>query len=115
MKAIVVAMVVASVGATQAAQARQQLVYGVGLSSCGRWVSERREATSDGASSELQMMMSSWITGFVSAVLDVDDVHKYRSTDSHGMQAFVDQYCQKNPNDSLHHAAESLMAELRQD
>jgi hypothetical protein len=115
MKAMVAALVVASLGVTQAAQARQQLVYGVGLSSCGQWLGERRVATSDGVSSELQMMMSSWVTGFVSAVLDVDDVHRYKPTDAHGMQVFLDQYCQKNPNDSLHHAAEALMAGLRQD
>jgi hypothetical protein len=115
MKAILAALLVAGLGMTQTVHARQQLVYGVGLSSCGQWLGERRAMTSDGVSSELQMMMSSWVTGFVSAVLDVDGNHNYKSTDAHEMQAFLDQYCQKNPNDSLHHAAEALMAGLRQD
>jgi len=115
MKAMMAALVVAGLGVTQVAHARQQVVYGVGLSSCGQWRTERQAVTPDGASSELQMMMSSWVTGFVSAVLDLDDVHRYKSTDAHGMQVFLDQYCQKNPNDSLHHAAEALMGALRQD
>jgi hypothetical protein len=91
---------------TSAASARGIVIYGVGLKSCGYWVSASKKTAA-------RQQLSDWILGFVSA-------YNYYSaegrdvtfSDGSAFIAWMDGYCREHPNDVVADAAYRLVAEL---
>ena len=77
-----------------------------GTVSCGRWTDDRQNDRII-AATEL-----SWVLGYVSAtnVWAKRDIPS--GTDVQGMAAWIDNYCAKNPLDSLEVAAEAMINAL---
>jgi hypothetical protein len=87
--------------------ARNFTALGHGNNSCGEWLA--------GIPSS-HLVMQSWVLGFVSAynVYGPDSSGNLTAgTDSNGLFAWVDNYCQTHPLDSLAQAADQLVITLR--
>lgn len=73
-------------------------VYGVGATSCGEWLDARRgekENTLDVRSQQFEDWLGGFLTGYG---YFFDRAHPgIWKTDVAGMQAFIDQFCEKNP------------------
>jgi len=80
----------------------ERIIYGAGTISCGEWI-ERRKSDGD-------MFPRSWVSGFISAY---GKILQLIQTDSDAMAVFIDHYCQDNPLNTVHDAAEELVVELR--
>jgi hypothetical protein len=82
------------------------VVYGPGAISCGKWTDDRHNnpfAAGDDVS---------WVLGYVSAynVWGKQDIPE--GTDAAGMAAWIDNYCARNPLDSLAVAAEAMISAM---
>jgi hypothetical protein len=79
-------------------------LYGAGVNSCGKWLSDRK---ADRWYDEGQ-----WLLGWVSAV-GYYGVANLRQTDSDAIAAWLDNYCQAHPLDQLDVAADHLVDAIR--
>jgi hypothetical protein len=81
--------------------------YGVG-SSCGQWL---RDSAKDYAPGQ------QWMLGYISGAIAVrasNQATPLRKTDSDGVFAFLNQYCQAHPLDRMTRAARFLYEALRE-
>lgn len=78
------------------------LSAGVGNSSCGTWVSDRRHPNGADA-----LMDESWVLGFLSGIgfEAGPELSPLRGTDPNGVWAWVDNYCSANPLKDIAEAA----------
>jgi hypothetical protein len=96
-------------GTASAPASAQRTIIGHGLSSCGTWTQERREAR--GA-----IPTRAWILGYLSGVnaLDGDaDFLAPVAVDSPAIFGWIDNYCRSKPLDNVQDAVNGLMIELR--
>lgn len=92
------------------AEQKGAMIYGAGISSCGKWT---RDKTHD---REAYYQNAQWVLGFLSALNKNDSVvgaKPAKQIDADGRMAFIDQYCSKNPLDSISNAALSLYMNLK--
>jgi len=85
-------------------QADPYLVYGYGTQSCGWWIEERKNDSSQASNAE------GWITGFISGYQYSG--YALPNTDLSAMSAFVDNWCQENPLEGIGTAAGHLVDAL---
>jgi hypothetical protein len=87
-------------------------VIGIGRVSCGVWLEVR--AKRDSAMDVRFTQFREWIGGYLTAY----NVHIHANgnvsapTDSEGMYAWLDNYCQKNPTVSVMQSVEQLIRHL---
>jgi len=79
-------------------------VYGSGSFSCGDWLSHENE-------SSLRLHQVSWILGYISAAEAYADLHLARY-DPSAFEAWVDQYCQRNPSAPIFEATDALIRNM---
>ena len=81
---------------------------GLGTLSCGKWT-EDRQAKNGLADAEF-----AWVTGYLTAFnrMMALDGNVSSQTDSAGMEAWIDGYCQAHPLDDLETATAALIKEL---
>ena len=89
-------------------------VLGAGGDSCGRWLELRR--STDPANGLRSTIEVEWVEGYISAynlyVWNFTDVGA--GTDVDALKAWIDSYCQANPLERVHGAAQELIKTLRQ-
>ena len=97
------------------AQARISSVYGPGSASCSEWTIARQRHT------DQELGFVYWVGGYVSGfnAFAADDAfgaqmpgHVTGTSDMYGMAAWVDNYCQQNPLDSVVQATTALIKTL---
>jgi hypothetical protein len=86
-----------------AADSGKYMVYGPGTSSCGQWVAARR--------SRQWYEQGVWVLGFVSGYGYSGPAMAH--TDAEAIASWIDNYCQKNPLESIAEAAGRLVEELQ--
>lgn len=96
-------------GVGHTAQAPKFTAYGEGASSCGKWQEDKRTAATANGISAYQIDKA-WVVGFVSGVGYFGATLK--KTDSSGIDAYMDAYCQGHPLDAILDGAEALVSEL---
>ena len=86
-------------------------IQGAGAVTCGRWVEARKKGEYYG---QLQ-----WVQGFISSYNHYVYSHKMASgngvfgeTDYQAITVWMDNYCQRNPLDSVYMGAVNLVKEL---
>ena len=82
---------------------RKYKVYGQGNQSCGAWEERNRL--------ERDTHLFTWVVGFVSGAAYASP-KTLRETDSEGIAAWMDSYCQAHPLDSIANAAGALVVAL---
>jgi hypothetical protein len=88
-----------------------QIVVGDGTQSCGSWSLERPPGGHGVSASGVAMF--SWILGYLSgANVNQKGSDFIRQTDSAGILAWMNNYCQKNPLNKIYQGADELKAEL---
>jgi hypothetical protein len=101
-------------GANSSAGAELSSVVGVGNKSCGAWTAARRSQTM------LADVYEGWIAGFLTGANSIISNTEHIDTlaeiiahrDAEGIWAWIDNYCQSYPLDSIATAADKLGAEL---
>lgn len=85
-------------------------VLGTGNRSCGYWVEARRQTDSSSA-----YINSAWVHGFISAynVFVPPGGNVAKRTNVPGREAWLDNYCSKNPLDAIAIAAAMLVQYLK--
>ena len=78
-------------------------LYGVGVGSCGEWVSERKAGS--------WHSKGQWMLGVISAV-GYYDIYSLKQTDSQAFAVWMDNYCQKNPINQFSDGVYALVKEL---
>src|SRR6187399_581653 len=86
-------------------------VYGFGTSSCNTWRQDKSRNDRAYAADK------AWATGYVSGAgyavsLGSDGQRKLKTTDSAGIVAFIDTYCQGHPLEAISEAAQALIQDL---
>ncbi len=84
------------------AQATNYTIYGQGNLSCGEWIASNLRGTH---------LYATWVLGFVSGT-GFASRGDLRQTDSSGIAAWIDNYCQANPLETIEGASASLVSEL---
>jgi hypothetical protein len=95
-----------SAQAAQVAQAGQVAVYGPGVLSCGRFLTDYQGGST---------AYTSWVTGYLSAYNDYSPTKTFsilHNADIDGAMRWIVNYCSSHPLDSFHNAAGSLVREL---
>jgi hypothetical protein len=97
-------------------RARDVTVLGFGNKSCGSWIEARRSSNATANSFE------GWVAGFLSGsnsviasnpALGIDILEKVSAqSDAQGLWAWIDNYCQTHPLNSVATAADALGGEL---
>jgi hypothetical protein len=92
-------------------QSSSQMIFGEGTETCGTWILERppgRRPTRDGVA------FLSWVLGYLSAsnVSQSSGLDFLKQTNSAGILAWMDRYCQENPLDRIYLATQNLQQEL---
>jgi hypothetical protein len=82
-------------------------VYGQGNSSCGTWIQDKQ---SDSRAISLHAIDRAWVGGFVSGSGHTG--LQLRKTDSNGIVAFMDTYCQAHPLENISLGAAALVDAL---
>jgi hypothetical protein len=98
------------------AQEPMATTLGVGNRSCGSWIEARRSV------GLLPDVYEGWIAGYLSgsnAIISyeyhTDDLAQaQKQTDARGLYAWIDNYCQAHPLNSIAQAADALSGELIQ-
>jgi hypothetical protein len=97
---------------------RTLTTYGVGNSSCGTWTQDRATAANAKANARGDPMDrlsaltdETWVTGFVSGYSHGASL---KDTDGDALAAFMDNYCQVHPLDTIATAAAALVTDLAQ-
>ena len=85
-------------------------IKGVGATNCGKWIEDRQNET--------YYPQLNWILGFISSYNYYVYVGKHEngvfgSADFVFVSAWMDNYCQKNPGETIFAGALKLMQELR--
>jgi hypothetical protein len=89
-----------------------QTVLGEGTQSCERWSFER--PSGGGGVSADGVAMFSWVLGYLSGANGEQKRFDFlRRTDSAGVLAWMNNYCEKNPLNKIYQGADELEAELR--
>ena len=78
-----------------------------GATSCGKWIEARKSQDSD----PMALLLSVWVSGFVSGAGVTGTELKY--IDPSARANWVDNYCKEHPLDDVSTAAEQLVVELR--
>ena len=100
--------------------ARSAIPPGAGRDSCGSWVSNRKSAHAMServAGDELtqawvdRVAQQKWVWGFVSGA-SVFGPRAFDVAETAALEAWLDNYCQKSPLDSLLDATRALVLEL---
>lgn len=78
-----------------------------GATSCGKWIEARKNQDSD----PLALLLSVWVSGFVSGAGSNGTEPKY--IDPSARANWIDTYCKEHPLDAVATAAEQLVIELR--
>lgn len=87
-------------------QEAEAVIYGAGTLSCGRWLADRK------SKNDVDWLLhAQWILGWVSSAGYYGQQPK--ETDSQAIDAWVDDYCTKNPLENLNSAARELVDALR--
>ncbi|TAM14225.1 MAG: hypothetical protein EPN56_11745 [Rhodanobacter sp.] len=97
-------LLISGVAAAQPAPAAPYTTYGVGNGSCGEWLHDRK--------SNGWFQTGEWVLGYVSAYGYYGD-YQLKHVDSEAMAAWIDNYCQKNPLDSIETATQHLIEALK--
>src|SRR6476661_6242561 len=84
-----------------AAQNRNYTAFGLGLQSCGHWLSAQRDPLMD-------VLITYWQGGYMTAVNALNSSHPANGTDIHGLRAWIDNYCSAHPLEAIGKAAEEL-------
>ena len=103
MAVLVGVLVLAPVGAQQP---HPFMGYGYAGISCGSWLEYRKTPASPNA-----LVAESWVYGFVSGA-GWQSARPLRDTDTAGVTAFVDQYCDAHRIDTITQASMALVREL---
>lgn len=90
------------------AQAEPWGSAGFGRESCGKWLAVG-ENTDGGYEFFLKM---GWLLGFINGANFITKNDFLRTTDAHGVQAWMDQYCSAHPLARADEAAGALVFEL---
>ncbi len=78
-----------------------------GATSCGNWIEARKNEDSD----PLALLLSVWVSGFVSGSEFTGPDLEY--IDPAARANWIDNYCKEHPLDDIATAAEQLVIELR--
>jgi hypothetical protein len=78
-----------------------------GAASCGKWIEARKNQDSD----PMALLLSVWVSGFVSGAGSTGTQLKY--IDPSARANWIDNYCKEHPLDDVATAAEQLVIELR--
>jgi hypothetical protein len=78
-----------------------------GATSCGKWIEARKNEASD----PMALLLSVWVSGFVSGVGSTGTELKY--FDPAARANWIDNYCKEHPLDDVATVAEQLIIELR--
>ena len=78
-----------------------------GATSCGKWIEARKNEDSD----PMALLLSVWVSGFVSGARSTGTELKY--IDPSARVNWIDNYCKARPLDDVARAAEQLVIELR--
>jgi hypothetical protein len=97
-------------------RARDVTILGFGNKSCGSWIEARR------ANSAIANNFEGWVAGFLSGsnsvlssnpALGIDILEQVSAqSDAQGLWAWIDNYCQSRPLNSVATAADALGGEL---
>jgi len=79
-------------------------VYGPGTRSCGKWLAEKNDP---GA----HFINTAWVLGFISGIGYLG--RELKQTDSHAIDAWIDNYCRSNPLSDIADVSGALARELR--
>lgn len=87
-------------------------IKGPGATTCGQWVEDRKKT---GA----HYSQLSWIQGFISSYNHYLDSHKdpngiFGIADSNSVTVWMDNYCQKNPLNTVYLGTVELIEELKE-
>lgn len=86
-----------------------------GSRSCGKWMEEKRLATSAKEMNKIPVLISrSWFLGYLSGRADVSGRNFLKGTDSDSIFLWLDNYCQANPEKDLDQGGVELARELMQ-
>ena len=90
------------------------MVLGDGNDSCGKWTENRAKRNDDGPDGFASFSDSAWVQGYLTATQSnlPQDFEAIRQTDPAGIDAWVDNYCQAHPLDTINSAASALEDEL---
>jgi hypothetical protein len=90
---------------TSPAMADTVRMIGAGAASCGTWTADRQQRSTGRHS--LSLMDEQWVLGFLSgiAVMGDESVDPLRRMDAEGVWAWVDNYCQAHPIETISSAA----------
>lgn len=75
-----------------------------GSRSCGTWLEERQR--------DKHQYAEAWLVGFLSGMAFESDKDFLSGTDNASLDAWMDNYCRRNPLQSMYKGAEGLMMEL---
>lgn len=84
-------------------------IYGAGTSSCGIWIRDKQRNNS-GAGDLGYFQGVGWVDGFISGAGYASPA--MTRTDSAGIEAFMDIYCQAHPLKTIADGATALLEEL---
>ena len=100
--ALICSMAVSSPRAPQITK-QKHTYYGAAMTSCGQWITDRKESPHN--------LAGSWLLGWVSAAGIYST--PLRETNPAAILAWVDEYCMSKPSHDLLAAAINLVEELR--
>ena len=90
--------------------------YGVGTTSCGKWLAERKELGRYTPAERRELALHSlhiqWVLGWVSAAGLYNVQGPLRETQDYEVDAWVEKYCQEHPLNKIDEAAARLVDEL---
>ena len=95
-------------GAQQRTQPGTYVRFGLGLESCGRWVTER--ARESRVASEMDTWVAGYVTGYAAA--EISPGRTMLLTDVAALNVWVDNYCRLHPLEKVADAALKLATEL---
>lgn len=107
MKITAVAIVVAAMFISSTAQAQGLQYGGAGVSSCGTWLSDRRDGVRSSAPD------IEWVLGFLAGAADAGADDAFKGTDVDGISAWIDRYCSRHPTERIIRAAEAFVLARR--
>ena len=92
--------------ATSTAQEEPRMVFGPMGFSCGKWTNAREQT---GERAQLRY----WILGYLSGLNMESSTDFLRGRDIDGLIGWIDNYCRRNPLDTMVRAVHELRDELR--
>ncbi len=85
-------------------------IKGAGGTTCGKWVEDRKTS--------VYYTQLSWVQGFISSYNHYVDSHEdqngvFGTADSNSITVWMDNYCQKNPLETVYTGTLELIEELK--